>query len=249
MTTQSTIARPGTLPTRDIEPAGFSRRGAALIAGIGYVLLFLLAIFANFYVVEGLVVAGDANATVANLTESLGLFRWGMVAFLAVFVLDIVIAWALHVVFRTVDHDVSLIAAWSRLVYTVFLGVALVFFFEVLQLLGGASYLETVGSGQLAAQVMIALESFNATWLVGLVAFGLHLALLGTLLIRSRMVSRALGILLIIAGASYVVDTVAHAVLPSYENFSGLFLALVAIPSMIGEGWLGLWLLFKAGRR
>ena len=40
-----------------------SRRTAARIAGISYVALFALAIFANFFVREGLVVGGDAAAT------------------------------------------------------------------------------------------------------------------------------------------------------------------------------------------
>jgi hypothetical protein len=49
-----------------------SPRRAALIAGIGYLIIFVLAIFANFFVVEGLVVPGDATATVDNITGSEG---------------------------------------------------------------------------------------------------------------------------------------------------------------------------------
>ncbi len=102
---------------------------------MGYLLLFALAIFANFVVIEGLVVDGDAATTVANLNASMGMFRLGLVAFLIIAVLDVVIAWALFVVFREVHRDLALLAAWSRLVYTVFLGVALVFFFQVITLL------------------------------------------------------------------------------------------------------------------
>ena len=39
---------------------------------------------------------------------------------------------ALYIVFRAQHHDLSLVAAWSRLVYTVFLGVAAIFFFQAL---------------------------------------------------------------------------------------------------------------------
>ena len=58
-----------------------SPRSAALVAGIGYVLLFGLAVFANFFVREGLVVTDDAQATAINIAESNTLFRLGLVAF------------------------------------------------------------------------------------------------------------------------------------------------------------------------
>ncbi|HEY5683951.1 MAG TPA: DUF4386 domain-containing protein [Acidimicrobiia bacterium] len=244
MTTQ-TITRPTTTTTTTDEP--ISPRRAARIAGAGYVLIFCLAIFANFTVREGLVDQADPTATVANITESIGLFRLGLVAFLAVFVLDVVIAWALHVVFRGVNRDLSLLTAWMRIVYTVLLGVALVFFFQVLHMVGNPDYAAALGSSQLEAHVMLALESFNATWLVGLAAFGVHLVLLGGLVIRSGMVSNALGRLLMVAGAAYVADTVAHATLSDYTGIAPVMLAVVALPSMIGEGWLALWLL--ASRR
>ncbi len=209
----------------------------------------MLAIFANFGVREGLIVPGDAALTVANLSEGIGLFRWGLVAFLVVFLLDVVAAWALHVVFRDVQRDLSLLAAWFRLTYTVFLGVALVFFFRALQLVTGATYLAGVEPASLEADVMLALESFNHTWLVGLAAFGIHLLLLGALVVRSGLVSRVLGALLVAAGGAYLLDTIANAVVADYAGVAGIMLALVAVPSMLGEGWLGLWLLLRAPRR
>lgn len=229
---------PSAAPSRS-QP--FSPRRAARIAGVSYILLFAFAIFANFLVREQLIEPGDAAVTVANITESIGLFRLGLVAFLAIFLLDVVVAWALHVVFRSVDHDLSLVTAWFRLVYTVFLGVGLVSYFQTLLLVSAPSYFP---SDQIGAQVMLAMESFDAVWLIGLAAFGIHLVLLGVLVLRSGFVSKALGLVLMAAGVAYVVDTVAHAVLSDYDAVSGVLLAAVAIPSMFGEGWLGLWLAF-----
>lgn len=235
-----TITAPAEHRPTEHLPAPFPRARAARLAGVSYVLLFALAIFANFLVVEGLVVDGDGAATVANITDSLGMFRWGLVAFLVIFLLDVVVSWALHVVFRTVDRDLSLVTAWFRLVYTVFLGVGLVSWFDVLQLISGATGL---GAEGVAAQTALAMASFEAMWLIGLAAFGIHLILLGVLVVRSGLITRVLGYMLMIAGAAYVADTVAHAVVFDYESVAGLMLAIVAIPSMIGEGWLGLWLL------
>ncbi len=223
--------------TSHSAPGVISRRAAARIAGVGYVLLFGLAIFANFMVLEGLVVDGDATTTVANLTASMGMFRLGLVAFL---IIDVVIAWALFVVLREVHRDLALLAAWSRLVYTVFLGVALVYFFQVIALLTDAGIGAAMGPDAIGAQVMLALGSFDAAWLVGLTVFGVHLVLLGVLLIRGQLVPRVLGVLLIVAGVAYVADTLAHALLPDYAAVANAFLVAVALPSMIGEGWLGL---------
>lgn len=54
---------------------------------------------------------------------------------------------------------------------------------------------------------------------------------------------------LIAAGAAYVVDTVAHTAVADYDSVAAVMLAVVALPSVLGEGWFGLWLLTRAGRR
>ncbi|MGB3185752.1 MAG: DUF4386 domain-containing protein [Ornithinimicrobium sp.] len=222
---------------------------AARIAGVGYVILFALGIFANFFVREGLIVSDDAQATAANIADSEGLFRLGMVAFLTIFLLDVVVAWALYIVFRNADHDLSLLTAWFRLVYTVFLGAALIYFSQALQLLDGAASLTAIGTRQREAQALLALETFNSAWLIGLAAFGLHVILLGGLVLRSRYAPKALAYVLIAAGAAYVLDTTAHTLLTNYTDYETLFITGVAVPAVIAEGWFGLWLLFRAGKR
>jgi hypothetical protein len=56
--------------------------------------------------------------------------------------------------------------------------------------------------------------------------------------------------LLAVAGAAYILDTVAHLVLADYQSLAGVFLAIVAVPSILGELGLAGWLLLvAAGRR
>ena len=226
---------------------GTSPRTAARIAGIGYLIIFVLAIFANFIVREGLIDSDNAAATFTNIAESEFLFRAGIVSFLAVFIVDIVIAWALYVLFKSVNKEVSLLTAWFRLAYTVFLGVALIFFFVVLDLVSGAGYLTVFESGQLDAQVMLLLNAFNYAWLIGLAGFGIHLLLLGYLMLSSGTAPRVLGVLLAIAGAAYVFDTVANALLANYTEYETVFLLIVAIPSVVAELWFAVWLLMRGG--
>ncbi|MFY9916523.1 MAG: DUF4386 domain-containing protein [Nocardioidaceae bacterium] len=225
-----------------------SPRRAALVAGAGYVAVFVLAIFANFFVRTGLVDPDDARATYANIAESPMLFRWGLVSFVAVFVIDVVIAWALYVLFRAVSQELSLLAAWLRLVYTVFLGVAAIFLFVVVELVSGAAYLTAFDQGQLDAQVTLSMNAFNHAWLIGLASFGLHLLVLGYLVLASRLAPRWLGVVLMAAGTAYIVDTVANALLSTYDEHANLFLALVAVPSVVGELGFTVWLLARGGK-
>jgi len=228
---------------RDTTP-----RTAARIAGVSYVILFALGIFSNFIVREGLIVTGDAQGTAGNIAESEGLFRLGMVGFLITFFLDVIVAWALYIVFRKSNRDLSLLAAWFRLVYTVFLGAALIYFFQALQFLGDAAFLGDIDTTQRQAQALVALETFNSAWLIGLAAFGIHLILLGGLVLQSRYAPKALGYVLVAAGAAYVIDTLAHTLLGNYTDYETLFVIIVAVPAVIAEGWFGLWLLLRAGK-
>ncbi len=236
--TSNTLTAPAPSRSADLSP-----QRAARYSGVAYLALFALAMFANFFVREGLVVSGDATATFANIAESETLFRVGLAAFLAIFVLDVGIAWGLHVVFEGVSRQVSLVAAWFRLTYTVFLGVAAIFFFLALELVSGAGHLSAFAQAQLESQVTLAVDAFNYTWLIGLVAFGMHLGVIAFLMIRSGSVSRLLAIVLAVAGAAYVIDTSAFTLLSNYADFEGAFLAMVAVPSVIGEFAFTVWLL------
>jgi hypothetical protein len=223
-----------------------STRTAARWAGLGYLAIFVLAMLANSLALESVVDPSDASATAAQLAESAGLVRLGTIAFLAIFLIDIVIAWALHVLLRDVHHDGSLLAAWFRLAYTVMLGVALVFLHLALLLVGESA----AAAGATDEQVLLALHAFDFTWVAGLAAFGLHLGLVGGLLVRSGRARRLLGGLLMVAGIAYVVDAVAHIALPDYEAVSGAFLVMVAVPAVVAELGLTVWLLLiAAGRR
>ena len=89
---------------------------------------------------------------------------------------------------------------------------------------------------------------FNAAWLIGLAAFGLHLIVLGALVARSTETPRWLGLAMIAAGSAYVLDTTAYAALANYADYAEALLVMVAVPSVIAEGWFGLWLLVRARR-
>lgn len=217
----------------------------ARLTGIGYLIIFITGIFSNFFVLETLVVTGDATATAGNILENSALFRLGLVSFVIMVIIDIVLAWTLYIILRPVNRPLSLLAGWLRLVNGTIFGIALFHLLGVLQLLGGAEYLSAFPSGQLHARVMLALDSFNHTWLIGLVFFGFHLLLLGLLICRSGYIPKIIGILLIIAAAGYIIDSFANFLLANYADYKDIFMMIVVIPGVIGELSFTFWLIIR----
>lgn len=221
-------------PTVDI-----SRRKVALIAGIGLLVMALLAPFALFGVLQNLVVPTDAAATVENIIASEGLFRIGIAAFLIVIMLDVVVAWSLYVLLRPVNRTLALLTAWLRLAFAAVFASALVNLLDVAQLLGSAE-LSTLQPEQLQAQVMSSIASFDNGWVVIAHAiFGLHLLGLGYLLFRSAHFPRFLGVLVIIAGGGYLADSFGTILIPDYALTIGAF-------TFVGEALLIFWLFWRA---
>ena len=221
---------------------------SARIAGIGLLLMALLAIFANFFVIESLIIPGDATTTANNIIANESIFRWGIVSFIIVIILDVFVAWALYIYLNPVNKHIALLAAWFRLSFLAIWGSVIYNLLNVLQLLNGANYIKVFGTDQLHAQVMLSIDSFKIGWLVGLVFFGLHLLVIGYLVFKSGFMPRILGIMLIIAGFGYLIDSFAHFLLSDYDDYKAIFLTIVAVPGVIAEMSFSFWLLIK-GRK
>lgn len=100
--------------------ADVSLRGAAAVAGLGLFVMAVLA-FTMFAAFENLVVTGDTAKTARNIVDHELLFRTIICGFLIVAVLDVVVAWALYVLFRPVNRSIALLSAWFRVVYAALL--------------------------------------------------------------------------------------------------------------------------------
>jgi len=219
--------------------AGISQRKVALIAGLGLLVMALLAPFALFGVLENLVVPTDAAATVENITASEGLFRIGIAAFLIVIMLDVVVAWALYVLLSPVNPTLALLTAWLRLAFAAVFGYALVNLLDVAQLVGGPDG-AALQPAQLQAQVMSSIASFDNGWnVIALAIFGLHLLGLGYLLFRSTHFPKFLGVLVAIAGGGYLIDSFGTILVPDYALTIGAF-------TFVGEALLIFWLFWRA---
>jgi len=204
-------------------------RGASLTAGVALLVMTLLAVFANFVVLEGLVTPGDAEQTARDIDGSAGLFRWGIAAFIVVVALDVVVAVALFAVFAPVNRSVSRLAAAFRIGYAVVFAVAISRLVGVLGVSGDAD------------STLAGTDAFSTIWQAGLVLFGIHLLLIGYLVLRSGFVSKIIGIAVTIAGFGYLADAAGTLLIPGYS------ISIAAVAGM-GEVVLMIWLLIN-GRR
>ena len=227
--------------------ADMSLRKAALIAGLGYLIVFVIGVPATLW--EGLVVQGDVAATASNFIANDLILRISIASWLIVLVADLVVAWALYVFLKPVNKSLSLLAAGFRLVFVAIFGATLLNLFMVLQLSSGAKYLGAFGTDQLQAQMMLFLSAFDFGVEISWIFFGLHIFLLGYLIFKSSYIPRILGVLLMIAAIGYQINSFANVVLPNIANYEQtLFIVTVAVPAIISELLLTLWLLFR-GRK
>ena len=214
-----------------------SLRRAALIAGLGLFIMVIAAPFAELYVYPKLIVAGNAAETAKNIIANKALFISCIFGYLVTFICDVLVAWALYVLLKPVNENLSLLTAWFRLVYAVIALVALLNLVNVLQLLNTSDYVTAFQSNQ----VMISLNAFRHDWYFGLLFFSIHLGLLGYLVFRSGYIPRILGVLLIIAGLGYLVTTLEPYLFPNLNLDIARF-------TFYGELIFMLWLLIKGSR-
>ena len=218
-----------------------SLRTAALIAGLGLLVMVIAAPYAELFVYPRLVVPGNAAETTKNIVADKTLFISGILGYLVTFICDLLVAWALYVLLKPVNENLSLLTAWFRLVYTVIALVALLNLVNVLQLLNTTDYLTVFEPGQLNIQVMVSLNAFRHDWYFGLLFFGIHLELLGYLVFRSNYIPGILGVLLIITGLGYLITTLQPYLFPNFNSDIARF-------TFYGELIFMLWLLIKGSR-
>jgi hypothetical protein len=217
----------------------------ARIAGILYLIIIAAGIFAEFFVRQSLIVAGDAATTASNIMAAESLFRFGIAGDLIMIISDIALALAFYFLLKPVSRSLSMMAAFFRMTQATILGFNLLNLLLALSLVSGVSYLAVVGTDQLQALGLLFLEAHSIGYSVGLVFFGINCLVLGYLVFKSGYLPKVLGILLVFAGVGYLVDCFAQFLLPTYDLYADTFAMVVFGPAIIGELSMALWLLIK----
>ncbi|MGH8203010.1 MAG: DUF4386 domain-containing protein [Steroidobacteraceae bacterium] len=214
----------------------------ARVAGALYLYIFAAGLFAEAFVRSRLVVPDDAAVTAANILANESLFRVGFAGELLHLACDVVIAAILYVLFRPVSRTGALVAALMRVAGAVVLAVASISHFAALRLLSGADYLAALPAGETQALALLALRLHADGYAICLMFFSFSLFSLGWLILRSGLIPKAIGALLVLAGACYLVNSIAGFVAP---GFAAMLFPAILVPCAIAELALALWLVTR----
>ena len=211
---------------------------SARFAGFLYLILAVCGGFAEFAVRQGMIVPGDAAATVGNILASESVFRLGVVSELIGQAVFILLVLTLYRLLKPVNQNQAVLMVMLVIVAVTITCINMLNQFAALLLLGGADYLAVFSAGQVQALVMYFLNMHEAGYLIAQVFFGLWLLPLGYLIYKSGFMPKIVGVLLMVACFGYLIDVFTFFLIPSFE-------VVVSEYTFIGELVLLLWLLIK----
>jgi len=215
-------------------------QATARFAGLLYLGTIVAGIFAQMFARSPLVVRGDAHATAVNILAHQDLYRAGLIGDLVMLACYVGVTAIFYAMFRPAGRTLSLAAAGFSMTGIAVLAVDGFFHIAPLHLLGGAPYLQALGTDQLQALALLSLGLHGDGYDISLVFFGVYCLLLGYLAFRSRLVPRIIGVLMAVAGVCYLVGSVADLAAPA---LAARLPAQILVPTLLGEGALALWLL------
>ncbi len=217
--------------------AGSPNRTARL-AGALYLGLAPFSFFGIIYVPSVLIVPGDAAATASNIMASEGLFRTGILSHLIGQTIFIFLVLTLYTLLKPVHTGHA-----RAMVVLALIGIPIAFLNElnhvaVLHMLNGIHDMTALTTAQLHTQMMLFLDLRASGIVIAQVFWGLWLLPLGYLIVRSGFLPKVLGILVIVGGLGYLIDSVILLRFPTVSVTIGQF-------TFVGELLLPLWLLVK----
>jgi len=214
----------------------------ARTAGVLYLVNIACGLFGELFVRGHLVVAGNAAATAHNIMASDLLFRLGIAGDLIMHITDVPMAVIFYVLLKPVNKDLSLLAMLFGMLQTAVLCANKLNLVTVLLLLGDANYLKAFAPNQLQALASLSLTLHESGFGIGLIFFGMSCLVTAYLMVRSGYLPKAIGIFQGIAGFSYLINSFAQLLAPSFAD--KLFPAIL-LPAFIGEFATCIWLIVK----
>ena len=166
------------------------------------------------------VLAGIAFPALGTLKASFG--------FTGIFILDIMVSVGIYIYYQKQNFQLSIITSLLRIVYSVILGVGIVYHF-----LGNVNM-------------------FNQIFSFGLIIFGIHMIGLGILFNNEggkKWISILIKSLIIIAGIGYIIIHLGKLFVAHPLEFTATVEPVFIVPMILGEVVFAIWMLVKGGRK
>jgi hypothetical protein len=214
------------------------------LAGLLWLLTTVTGGFGLFYIRSHVIVPGDAAATAANIMTSEPLYRAAIVSSLVSQVLQFFVGLTLFDLFKEANKRLATVVLASVVMSVGIAVVNMLNHFGALLLLSHAEFLKVFAPAQLEAAALVFLRLANGSgqglleifWAPYYLAFGL-------LVVRSRLLAKVLGVLLMLMGGGFAVNIFQKFLVP--QLYPAMFTQLAMTLGALGGIPTMLWLLIK----
>ena len=215
----------------------------ARITGVLYLLIIVFGLIAQIFVRDSLVDYGNASITAENILNSEAWYRFGFVSELLMLICDVGVASLLYLILRETHKSLSVISSAFRLSSALILSVTALSHYAALSLISGSEYLNAFDSFKLHSLALFSIKIHGVGYNICLLFFGVHLVLLGTLINKSILFPKYIGLLLWIGGICYVINSLVWFQFPDWVKY---IYPYIILPSAVGE-WIFCFYLIVRG--
>ena len=220
-----------------------SQRTAAKVAGFSGLFAFAIVVFANYVLLNPLIVPGNAAETARNIVAHQLQFRVTVTCFLLYSVTVVVLLAALYVILKPVNHGLALVGALFRLVFALMWLLSTLNMLGALRLLGSTPYLQVFEPDRLQALARLSVAATFDDYYVGLPFFGLAATVCAWLWLKSNYIPKGLSIFGVIASAWCVICAFIFLIFPHFNKIVNDY--IFDTPMALFELVVSFWLLFK----
>jgi hypothetical protein len=207
----------------------------ARAAGAFYLIITACALFAYLYVRGQVIFTEDMARTALNFHAHEQLYRSGFAAAVLVVICNLAMGFILFELFKVVNPRLAQLALVFITASATIEAVNLFNYIEPLFTFSLPEYASAFDTAQQQALARGPIKMFGYLFSVSLTFFGVFCALIGMLILRSRFLPAILGLLMIVAGVTYWIN--------SFRLFLALPIPYVPWVTLVAELALALWLL------
>src|SRR6266404_934340 len=220
-----------------------SQRTAAKVAGFSGLFAMAIVVFANYVLLNPLIVPGNAAETARNIAAHETQVRVISTCFLTYSASVFVLLTALYVILKPVNRLLALIGALSRFVFASLWLLTTLNLLGALRILGSASYLQVFEADRLQALARLSMAANFDDYYVGLPFFGLAATVCAYLWLKSNYIPKGLAVFGVISSAWCVLCAFVFLIFPHFNKIVNDY--WFDSPMAIFELVLSFWLLFK----
>lgn len=215
-----------------------TKNDTARLAGFTYLILVFTGIFYLMYAPKQFVVWSDAAATANNILNNEFLYRLWIVVGIISNITFLILPLILYKLFESVNKTHAVLMVVLSVVSIPFSLAYTINLLDILTLLSGEQYLDTLKIEQIHTQVMVLLNSYVNGMSIVKVFWGLWLFPFGYLAFKSNYLPKIFGIALMMGCFSYLIKFSGGILFPTID-----IPGFVGYPSAFGEIGICLWLL------